>query len=156
MGKTRDQYEEAIRLYNAGDLDGFADTHVPDAVLVTPAGTFEGRPAILQYWTGLKAAFPDLHLTLHLVIEQGDAVASEWTWVGTNRGPLVLRDGSHLPPTGRRIEITGMELAILREGKIAQYRMYWDGASFAQQLGLTPRQPVRPDAGWQRRSDAAG
>ncbi len=43
----RDLYDDAIRLYNAGDVDGFADLHAEDAILVTPTGTAQGRDAIL-------------------------------------------------------------------------------------------------------------
>lgn len=63
---------------------------------------------------------------------------TEWTWAGTNTGPLVLRDGTQVPPTGKRVELRGMELAQMREGKISAYRMYWDGLAILRQLGLLP------------------
>jgi steroid delta-isomerase-like uncharacterized protein len=138
MSSIRDLYEEAIRLYNTGDVDGFANAHAEDAVLVTPVGTARGRAAIREHWSNQKTAFPDLTLTMDVVLEQGDTVATEWTWVGTNTGPLVLRDGTQMPPTGKRVEIRGMELAHVRDGKIAEYHMYWDGMAIARQLGLLP------------------
>jgi len=73
-----------------------------------------------------------------LLLEQGDTIAAEWTWAATNTGPLTLRDGTQLPPTGKRIKITGIELAQLRDGKISAHRMYGDGMAIAQQLGLLP------------------
>lgn len=131
-------YQDAIARYNAGDLDGFADAHADDAVLVTPTGTFVGRAAIRDYWRSQRAAFPNLVLTIDVLVVQGDRVAAEWSWVGTNTGPLVLRDGTRVPATGRRVELKGMELAYVRDGKIAQYRMYWDGTAIAAQLAAAP------------------
>lgn len=138
MSAVRDLYEEAIRLYNAGDVEGFANAHAEDAVLVTPVGTTRGRAAIREHWSNQKTAFPDLTLTMDVVVEQDDTVATEWTWVGTNTGHLVLRDGNQVPPTGKRVEIRGMELAHVRDGRIAEYHMYWDGMAIAQQLGFLP------------------
>lgn len=138
MSGVRDVYEEAIRLYNAGDVEGFTDAHAEEAVLVTPGGITRGRAAIRDYWSRQRAAFPDLTLRVSVVLEQGDTVATEWTWVGTNTGPLVLRDGTRATPTGRRVEISGMELARVRDGKITACRMYWDGMAVVRQLGLLP------------------
>jgi uncharacterized protein (TIGR02246 family) len=136
MHTSRDVYEEAIRRYTAGDIEGFADAHTEDAVLVTPVGTCLGRAAILEYWNRVKTAYPDFTLIVDVVVEQGDTVATEWTWSGTNTGPLTRRDGTQMPPTGRRVEHRGMELARLRDGKIVEYHMYWDGMAIARQLGL--------------------
>jgi predicted ester cyclase len=142
MGDIRDLYEEAIRLYNAGDVEGFAAAHAQDAVLVTPVGIVRGRAAIRSYWTDQRAAFPDLTLRLGVVVEQGDIVAAEWTWFGTNTGPLLRRDGTEMRATGRRVELPGMELARIKDGAIVEYRMYWDGMAIARQLGLLPEQAV--------------
>lgn len=136
MAKIRDTYEDAITAYNAGDVDAFAAAHAEDAVLVTPAGTMRGRAAIREYWRRQRAAFPDLVLRVEVIVADDDTVASEWTWVGTNTGPLTTRQQTQLPPTGKRVELKGMEIARLRGDKIVDYRMYWDGLALAQQLGL--------------------
>lgn len=138
MSAIRDLYEEAIRLYNAGDVEGFATLHAEDAVLVTPAVTARGRPAICEYWSKVRAAFPDLALTVDVAVEQGDTIATEWTESGTNTGPRILPDGTRMPPTGKRVEHRGMEVAHVRDGKIVEYHMYWDRMATAQQLGLLP------------------
>jgi steroid delta-isomerase-like uncharacterized protein len=138
MSASRDLYEQAIRLYNAGDMEGFAKAHAEDAVLVTPVGIARGRPAIREFWNRVKTAYPDFALIVDVVVEQGDIVATEWTWSGTNTGPVVLRDGTEMAPTGKKVEHGGMELVRLRDRKIAEYHMYWDGMTIAQQLGLLP------------------
>ncbi len=141
MSDVRDLYDEAIRRYNAGDMEGFADAHAPDAVLVTPVGTVRGRPAIRDYWFDQLVAYPDLVLTVELVVEQGHTIAAEWSWTGTNTGPLRRIDGTLLPPTGHRVELRGMELVRVRDGEITEYRMYWDGTAIARQLDLQVTDP---------------
>ena len=131
---ARQVYEAAIRLYNAGDMAGFARAHGEQAVLVTPAGTFTGGAEILAYWTRQHDAFPDLHLTLDLVVASDDIVMTEWTWVGTNTGRLPRRDGTLAAPTGRRVQLQGMEVARVRDGRIEEYHIYWDGIALAHQL----------------------
>jgi ketosteroid isomerase-like protein len=138
MGSSRDAYEDSIKLYNTGDLDGLADSYAEDATLITPDGTAQGRAAIREQWGREKAAFPDRAVTEGVLFEQGDTIATEFTWAGTNTGPLVLPDGTELPPTGKRVQTKGMELVLVRDGKIATHHEYWDSMALAGQLGLLP------------------
>jgi predicted ester cyclase len=136
MGNTKDVYERLVRLYNAGDLESLVNSYTEDAILVTPDGTARGRAAIRKQWSRDRAAFPDRTLTIDVIVEQGDTIASEFTWAATNTGPLVQPDGTELSPTGKRIETKGMELVQVREGKVAAHRGYWDTTALAGQLGL--------------------
>ena len=138
MSSIRDAYEQGIGFYNAGDVEGLVSLHTEDATLVTPFGTAQGRAAIREALSRDKAAFPDRTLTLGVIVEQGDTIAAEWTVVGTHTGPLVMPDGTELPPTGKRIELKGMELVQVRDGKAAVDHVYWDNMAFAGQLGLLP------------------
>lgn len=138
MSSLRDLAEQGFQLYNAGDVEGLVHLYTEDATLVTPWGTFEGRAAIHEAWRRDKAAFPDGTLTLDVLVEQGDTLADEWTIVGTHTGPLVMPDGTELPPTGKQIELKGMELVQLRGGKIAVHCLYWDNMAVAGQLGVLP------------------
>jgi predicted ester cyclase len=138
MGSSRDAYERLVKAYNAGDLEDLVNSYTEDAVLITPEGTARGHTAIRERWGSDKVAFPDRTLTIDVIVEQGDTVASEFTWVATNTGPLVQPDGTELPPTGRRLKAKGMELVQVRDGKAAAHRGYWDTMVLAGQLGLLP------------------
>ena len=116
MSSVSDQYERAIQRYNARDMDGYVNFYAEDALMTLPAGTFRGRTAIREAWGRETAAFPDQVLTICFAVEQGGTLADEFTWGATNTGPLVLRDGTEVPPTGRRVEIKGMELVQMRDG----------------------------------------
>jgi ketosteroid isomerase-like protein len=139
MTGNKDLLERVVTLYNAGDLRGLVELYAEDADMVTPDGAYKGRAAIGDYWRWVNASFPDCILILGVTVEQGDAVAFEYTWAGTNTGPLVLPDGTHLPPTGKRVETRCMDLLQVRYGKIAVHHLHWDNLELAAQLGLPPR-----------------
>lgn len=135
---VRAAFEQGIHLYNAGDIDAYAQEYTEDAVLVRPEVTVVGRAAIGELWRREKAMFPDRTLRIDALLAQGDLVMAEWTWTGTNAGARTAPDGSLLPPSGRRVQLRGMELAQMRDGRICSYRMYWDRLALQQQLGMGP------------------
>jgi len=51
----------------------------------------------------------------------------------------VLPDGTEVAPTGKRVEVRGMELVELRDGKIVVDNLYYDNLAVAAQLGVLPR-----------------
>ena len=139
MGGYKSLLERYVELYNAGDLDGVINLYAEDAVQQMPDGTFEGRNAIRQRLAKELAAFPDVVHRFTSFVEEGDAFADEWIFVGTHTGPFVLPDGTELPPTGRRVEVKGMELVRMRDGKIVANNLYYDNLAVAAQLGVLPQ-----------------
>lgn len=72
-------------------------------------------------------------------VEQGDTFADEWTFVATHTGPFQLPDGTEFPATGKRVELRGMELVQVRDGKIVIDNLYYDNLAVLAQLGLFPQ-----------------
>jgi steroid delta-isomerase-like uncharacterized protein len=133
--KLLDYYVER---YNAGDLDGVMDLYAEDSVQLMPDGFFEGRSTIRERLAQELDAFSDVAHRVESFVDQGDAFADEWTFVGTHTGPFSLPDGTEVPPTGRRVEIRGMELVQMRDGKIVVDNLYYDTTAVLAQLGLVP------------------
>ncbi len=139
MGGNRDLLEHYVERYNAGDLDAVMDLYAEDAVQIMPEGTFEGRSAIRERLARELDGFADVTYTVGSFVEQGDAFADEWSIVGTHTAPITLPDGTPLPPTGKRVEIRGMEFVQVRDGKIVIDNLYYDNAALLAQLGLIPQ-----------------
>ncbi len=76
-----------------------------------PAGAIEW---LADQWT----AFPDLTITDHLTVAQGDIGAVRWTAQGTSQGAFM-----GFPPTGQCVEFTGVTMYRVEEGKLAEI---WD------------------------------
>lgn len=143
MSAYRELLDRYVELYNAGDLDGVIDLYADDAVQGMPDGIFEGRSAIHDRLARELEAIPDVTHTVVSFIEQGDAFADEWTFVGTQTGPFLLPNGTVLPPTGKRVEVRGMEIVrVGPDGKIVLNTLYYDNLAVAEQLGLVPEGAV--------------
>jgi steroid delta-isomerase-like uncharacterized protein len=139
MERYRSVLDRYVELYNAGDLDGVMDLYADDSSQLMPDGTFEGRSVIRDRLAQELEAFSDLAHRVVSYIEEGDAFADEWVFVGTHTGPVVLPDGTKVPPTGKRVEVQGMELVKMRDGKIVADNVYYDNLAVAAQLGLLPQ-----------------
>lgn len=50
-----------------------------------------------------------------------------------------------IAPTGRRVEIRGVDVMEISDGLIQRNTIYYDGASFARQIGLLPGLGSRAD-----------
>ena len=138
MSAYRELLDRYVERYNAGDLDGVMDLYAEDAVQIMPDGTYEGWNAVRDRLAQELDGFRELNHTVRSFVEQGDTFADEWTFVGTHTGPFRLPDGRELPPTGKRVDIRGMEVVQVRDGKIVLNALYYDNLASMAQLGLIP------------------
>jgi steroid delta-isomerase-like uncharacterized protein len=138
MEANRELLDRYVELYNAGDLDACMDLYAEDAVQRMHDGIFEGLDAIRDRLARDIDAFADANYVVGSFVEEGDKFADEWTFTGTNTGPFRLPDGTEVPATGRRVEIKGMELVEVRDGKIVVDNLYYDFMAAVVQLGLVP------------------
>lgn len=138
MSANSELLDRYVERYNAGDLDAVMDLYAQDATQIMPEGLFEGRDAIRERLARDLVACPDIAWTVLSFVEQGDTFADEWSFVATHTGPFQLPDGSELPPTGKRVELRGMELVQVRDGKIVVDNLYYDNMAVFAQLGLVP------------------
>jgi steroid delta-isomerase-like uncharacterized protein len=139
MSANRKLLDRYVERYNAGDLDAVMDLYAEDAVQNMPDGTFVGRDTIRDRLAQELIAFPDVDHTVRSFVEEGDSFCDEWTFAGTHTGSLQLPDGRELAPTGKRIEVRGMELCRVNdEGKLVVNTLYYDNLAVLAQLGLVP------------------
>lgn len=82
----------------------------------------------------IRRALPDVHLTIEDMIAGGDRVVSRLTLSGTQHETFM-----GIPPTGRRVTITGIDIARLAEGKIVEQWAEMDTLGLIQQLGALPQ-----------------
>jgi steroid delta-isomerase-like uncharacterized protein len=139
MSANKQLLDRYVERYNAGDLDGVLDLYAKDAVQNMPDGTFVGPDAIRDRLAQELIAFPDVNHVVRSFVEQGDAFCDEWTFAGTHTGSLLLPDGRELAPTGKRIEVRGMEYCQVNDdGKLTVNTLYFDNLAVLVQLGLLP------------------
>ena len=135
---NRELLEHYVERYNAGDLDACIDLYAENASQRMHDGIFEGPDAIRDRLARDLDAFADAHYVVESFVEDAHSFADEWTFTGTHTGPFRLPDGSEIPATGKRVEIKGMELVEVRDGKIVVDNLYYDFMASLIQLGLVP------------------
>lgn len=131
-------------LFNRGNLAIADELFAPDFVYHDPASheDWHGPASVKRYAAMLRAAFPDLELTVEDQVADGDRVAYRWTARGTHRGELL-----GLAPTGQPVALTGIAIMRLAGGQIVELWEHYDTLGLLQQLGARPAAtpaPVRP------------
>jgi ketosteroid isomerase-like protein len=49
-----------------------------------------------------------------------------------------MPDDTTVPVTGKSFQVSGVESARIRDGKLVEHNMYWDTLGMMRQLGLLP------------------
>ena len=90
-----------------------------------------GPAGARQMYDVFRTAFPDLRITVHEMLAEGDFVACRATFAGTSRGPLM-----GAPPTGKPVQLASMVFLRLRDGKIVERWEQADLLGLMLQLGI--------------------
>ena len=90
----------------------------------------EGHNAIVRLFRGV---FPDLEWHIDDLIAEGDRVVARTTMRGTQRG-----DFFGIPPTGNVVEMTGIHILRIADGRIIEHWGNNDDLGLMRQLGAIP------------------
>lgn len=120
-----------IEAYNARDHAAEADARAPGYVAHAPGVPPLDSEAWTAFVGGFADAFPDIRLTVEDVLSEEDRVAARVTFRGTHTG-----DFQGLPPTGRQVEFSAIEVNRMVDGRVAEHWVVMDQLAMLQQLGL--------------------
>lgn len=126
---------DVLPSWNAHDVEGVLAFYDPEITWhnVALEETYHGKAEVAEFIGRLFTAFPDLYFTVPEKIARDDRVSERWTIRGTHLGPFM-----GIPPTGRPVEIPGMSMVHLRDGKFLEDRFYFDASGVLRQMGLLP------------------
>jgi steroid delta-isomerase-like uncharacterized protein len=122
-------------LFKAGNLEVADEITAPDHVNHDPTlpdippGP-EGQKQIVNLYRG---AFTNAQITVEKQIAEGDRVVTRWTGRGTHQGEFM-----GVPPSGNRVEISGMTINRFSGGKIAETWTNYDALGMMRQIGAIP------------------
>lgn len=122
-------------IFNRGDMDVFdrlfADGYVNHNVPVPDVpGTKDGFRQIV---VGTRNAFPDVHVEIGGLIEEGDMVAFHDVATATSTNEF-----NGIPANGARLEWTEIHWLRVRDGAIVEHWSNIDRLGIMQQLGAIP------------------
>ena len=123
--------EKAAERLNAGDVDTGVDImFAPDAVDHDPAPFQEqGREGFRRFFHYLVSGFPDFTITPERMVADDDSIAFAYTLTGTHQGEF-----EGVAPTGRRIEVRGLQLGRFENGQIVERWGATDMATLVSQI----------------------
>jgi predicted ester cyclase len=120
---------------NARDLDAMRPYAAEDEVQDLPmVGHIEGRGAVFEHFEAVIASLPDIHFDIEEVLGEGETAIAVWRLTGTFSGAPFYG----VAPTGRRIDIRGMDRFTIRDGKVLAVFAAYDSMDFSIQAGLLP------------------
>jgi len=140
MTDSKEQARQSIDAFNRGALDDWMKMVAEDVELVSPmGGTINGRDAFKGYFAQMRETFPDARVDIKKMVAEGNTIVTEYTFTGTQKGPMQTLTGDTIPPTNRRLSGPAMDIAVLDDkGLLKSLRQYFDTANALQQLGLVP------------------
>ena len=133
---VRRSWELASQLASQQNFDALEEVYAADAVWHEPDQEVQGLEGLRQYASRYFEAFPDTTFTVEDLIAEGDKVVSRYTFRGTHQGEIE----DFGPPTGRQVEIEGITIHRIEDGKIVEEWERYDNLSILQQLGLVPEE----------------
>lgn len=127
--------------FNEQNLEAVAEFVSPDFILhqnseTNPFG--EGIPGFATWVTVLTTIVPDWNIMIQEEIAQDDLNATLWSLTGTHTGELQFPDGRILPPTGNEINLEGLMMARIEDGKIMELWIYFDLLAWEVATGQLP------------------
>jgi len=127
---------EVEELYNhTGNLDTVEEIIAPNYVSYEPtSGETRGIEGARQFAATFRQAFPDLQCTIEDMVAEGGKVVMRFRGSGTHQGETEAFG----PATGKRMEMTGIIIKRVSEGKIVEAWTNFDALGMMQQLGMIP------------------
>jgi len=138
---TQQQLEANLQMYervwddivNKKQIDQINEEHFDNQVImVTSPENIVGIDGFKAYYNNYLTGFSEVTFTILDAFGQGDKIVKHWRFQGKHTGEFF-----GIPPTGKTVNVEGVTLVKMKDGKIAQEQDFLDNLVFYQQLGLS-------------------
>jgi steroid delta-isomerase-like uncharacterized protein len=131
----------AVAALNDHDLATLTTYWSPDGQERFPDAVCHGPEEIARYFQQTFDAVPDLRIEPLAFAAEGDVVFMRHVISGTHTGGPF----NGIATTGKRIEVPGIDMFTVRDGKIVSNFVVFDQMEIGRQLGLLPPDASAPD-----------
>jgi steroid delta-isomerase-like uncharacterized protein len=119
-------------VFTRGDLGAVDEYLAADFINHDPpVGVSADREGMRAAGALFRAACPDWHSEMDILVGEGDLVTERFTASGTHRGELL-----GVPPSGKAITMPGINIWRVRDGRITERWGRLDELGLLRQLGL--------------------
>lgn len=145
--KAQVMLDKVLEMWNKGNLALIPELYTAGCVASTSTfpEPFVGHEGIKKWIENTRTMMPDMVMAFPEILAQRDKIATIWTMTGTQTGPIVMPGGT-LPATGRKVQITGMSIDYLKDGKFVKEIVVFNVLEMMMQLGFTLNPPTPPPA----------
>jgi predicted ester cyclase len=119
--------------YNHGAVDDPTEVFSPDFVAHMPGQPPMDRTAFELFVGGFGVGFPGYTYEIQDQIAQGDVVVNRIIWRGIHGGEF-----AGTPATGRPIQLDGINMFRVRDGRVVEQHAQLDFFGLLQQIGAIP------------------
>jgi len=134
---NRDVVEALVTAIDRGDEQGVRALLGPGLVSHGALGDVHGADGFVGIMLhNVRSGFPDAHVELAEVIEDGDLVSFRLTGQGTHRGTFL-----GVEPTGKTVRIRGIHHVRLDGGVVVEHWQGPDILAMLVDMGLFPPKP---------------
>ena len=127
----------AFHAFIAHDVDALLANWHPEGIQDwVPMGIFRGHAEMRELFTGVFAAMPNAEMTIEHHVADERRCVIQWRQRGVFDGEAFLG----IEPTGREIQLRGVDVMEVEDGLVVRNTVYYDGAAFARGLGMLPPQ----------------
>jgi steroid delta-isomerase-like uncharacterized protein len=118
-------------VWNQGNEAIIEELYASDGIShgLRPNQVSQGPGGFKRFVQELRTVFPDIHVNVIALIDDGDTVGVHWAATGTQRGTF-----EGLRPTNRKTTFTGMFVSRIVGGKIVESRNVWGRNQLLNQL----------------------
>ncbi len=117
-----------------GKIDSAAQYVWEDVVEQVPLpGQGPGLDGLKDILRAMRSGFPDIVFSIQEQITEGDKVVSRFEWTGTHKGEFL-----GIPATDRPVQVWGVVIDRLEDGRIKDTRLIMDTLGLMSQLSALP------------------
>jgi steroid delta-isomerase-like uncharacterized protein len=129
-------------VWNKGRMNAIDEMAAVDAIGHGQAqhGVDIGLREFRPFAEKLRQAFPDMFITIHATVEQGENVVARWTATMTHEAEFL-----GIAATGRRVTVTGTTMMRIVNDKIVEAWDNWDQLGLLVQLGAMLKTEFVPE-----------
>ncbi len=131
--KDLKMYEQVWdNIVNKGQIELINDKNFdPNVVQINNTGNLVGIADFKAYYQNFITGFSEIKFTVKDVFGQGNKIVKHWNFTGKHTG-----DFFGIPATGKSVDVEGVTLVKMKDGRIAQEQDFMDNGVLMQQLGL--------------------
>jgi predicted ester cyclase len=117
-------------VWNQGRREAIAEMLAPGAVIHDGGTDTAGAEGFYPFYDRLRGAFSEIHVEVQDSFAEGDKICVRWSCTAKHTG-----DALGVAPTGAAVDVTGMSILRVANGKLAEGWQNWDMLGLMAQIG---------------------